>query len=393
MKLIVASLVIAAAANAGAQNPPPAPQSPAADSAPTKATEAAAAKASQQDLTGYYSVPEIPATTLLGATPASITRPSAAKDFASAILNGLDADGRVKQGLAIESSLGLFKMFNASLAEYQSDWRVRFFTNLSLSLASVRVAGDTGATDVSWGIRAQIYDRGDPLAQPKWTERLGEAMLKCSPDEPPGGIPPNTGQTQAQVDSAAKALEIEANQIGCLENAAERIGKLAADSLWNAPRVIVAYAGSVRLRQSELAERAHLADRYWAVASVPLSTITGLSGLRFGQLIGYLDYSHYRGIDTVKKHSAIRYGGRMNYGSAKANLFYELLGEARSDPPAGSKRNDSSWSLGVEFLAAEGVWISTGFGKRAEGLLKTDKTVLIANIRWGLSSKSLLDVR
>lgn len=391
MKLIVAFLILVAAGTAGAQNQQPAPQAPPVAVGPTQATQAAAANASQQDLTGYYAVSEIPATILLGTTPASIARPSTAKDFGSAILNGIDATGRVKQGLALESSLGLFKMFNAPLDKYQSDWRVRFFSNLSLSLASVRVADDTADTDAAWGVRAQIYDGGDPLAQPKWTERLGNAMLKCAPGSPPGGIPMNTGQTQAQVDSEAKALEMKANEIGCLEKAAEQVGKLAADSLWNAPRLVVAYAGSVRFRQSEIDERARLADRYWTVGSVPLSLITGLSALNAAQLIGYLDYSHYRANGTVKKYSAIKYGGRLNYGSAKANIFYELLGESRSDPPPDTKKNDNSWSLGVEFLAAEGVWISTGFGKRAEDLLKADKAVLIANIRWGVSSKSLLN--
>lgn len=387
MKRVLALLILVVTARAGAQNPPSSPQ---ATTTPTKATEAAAANASQQDVTGYFAIPEIPATTLLGTTPASITRPSNVKDFTSAILDGIDASGRVKQGFAIEASLGLLKAFQAPLDKYQSDWRVRFFSNLLVSLASARVAGDTGSTDIAWGLRAPIYDGGDPLANREWTKRLGLAMIKCAPDGPPNGIPMNTGQTQAQVDSEAKALEAKANDASCLENAAERIGKLAADSLWNAPRLVVAYAGSTRLRQSELGDRARLADRYWASGSVPLSLIAGLPGLNSAQLIGYADFSRYRAIDTVRKYSAFRYGGRLNYGSAKANLFYEWLGESRSDPPAGATKNGSSWSLGVEFLATEGVWISTGFGKRAEELLQPEKTVVIANIRWGISNKSLL---
>jgi hypothetical protein len=168
------------------------------------------------------------------------------------------------------------------------------------------------------------------------------------------------------------------------------VGKLAADSLWNAPRIVFAYAGSVRMRQSNVVDRARLADRYWLVASAPVSWLTHLPGLGSTQLIGYIDYSHYRPIDTVKKYSAFKGGLRLNYGGPRANLFYELLGESRTGQPAAVPKTNSMWSLGLEFLAAEGVWISTGFGKRAEELLKPEKTVLIANIRWGVSSKAFL---
>jgi hypothetical protein len=398
--LWLAAALIATSAGAQLPTPPAAPGQPqtAADSArQKKRNETAAVDSSQRELTGYYVIPEIPATALLGATPASITRPATPKDFASAIVDGIGADGRVKQGIALEASLGLLKPFKVPLETYQRDWRARFFSNFLLSFATARVTGDTGSTDLGWGARAPLYDAGDPLSKPAWTARLGSAMERCAPVSPPDFIPPNTGLTQQQVDSQAKAIKplidaLNTAHIGCLETAAEEIGKQAAESLWNAPRVILAYAGSLRFTNSEIDKRARLADRYWLSGAIPLSLVTGpIPFFRSSQAIGYVDYSHYRSIDTVKKYSAVRYGGRVNYGSSTANFFYELLGEARSDPPAGTKKNATGWSLGIEFLATQELWISTGFGKRAEELLKPDKTVLIANIRWGIAKKSFLN--
>jgi hypothetical protein len=198
------------------------------------------------------------------------------------------------------------------------------------------------------------------------------------------------------VDSQAAAIKpildaLNAAQVGCLEEAVEEIGRQAADSLWNAPRVYLAYAGSLRLTNSKFRDPGRVADRVWVAGSIPLSSIAGpLPFARATQAIFYLDATRRRAIDSLDAYSAWGYGARVNYGSATANVFAEIAGEGRSNPPAGIKKRSSGWSAGVEFLAANEMWISTGFGKRAEELLAPDKTVLVANIRWGFSNKSFL---
>ena len=151
---------------------------------------------------------------------------------------------------------------------------------------------------------------------------------------------------------------------------------------WNVLRVSAAYAGGMLLPSGKLSERRQVGDRVWAVASVPL--------LDAVQGISYLDYNHRRPVADVAAYSTWTYGARLNSGNATWNFFYELLGEGRTNPPVGVKKRSSAWSGGLEFLAAEGVWVSTGFGKRAQELLTPDRTVVLANVRWGIAKKSFL---
>jgi len=362
----------------------------------TPAQETAAVDSSQRALAGYYVIPEIPATSLLGVAPASIARPSTTKDLATSMINGVDADGRVRQGLALEFSAGMAAPFRVPLSVYQGSARARFWSNLLVSFATARTAGDSGSTDLAWGLRAPIIDGGDPLAKPAYTQRLGRAMLKCAPKSPPNFIPPNTGQSQAQLDSQSARLTelldaLNAAQAGCLSRAASEIGKQAAESLWNAPRLVLAYSGSLRLNESRFADRSRIADRVWLVGAMPLSRLAGpMPFAGSTQAIGYLDFTRTHAGDTIPAFTAWRFGARLNTGSSAVNLFGEFLWEGRSNPPPGLKSSARAWSGGVEVLAAEGVWISTGLGKRAEALLETDKAVFIANIRWGVASKTFL---
>jgi hypothetical protein len=408
--LFVAAVTIAPIRSALAQNETPAgPVAPAAPGSVAEGpafTKSAAAMAPEalaeagDELTGYFTVPEMPATVILGVTPAKITRPITPKDFASTIIQGIDPSGRVQQGLALEGSLALFRAFRVPLSTYQQSRRARFWSNLLVSLATTRVASDTQSTDLAWGLRAPLYDDGDPMAQPAYTSRLGAALLTCAPSKPQLVVPRTAGKAPAQIQaeadstSAANKLldeKIHAETLSCLEGVATETGKAAADSLWNATRLVLAYAGSTRLSQSSLGDRRRLEDRVWLVGSMPLSRIAGpVPFARSSQAIGYLDYVRRHASDSAVASNGASYGARLNIGSATLNAFGELLGQWRDQPPAGAKRNSTDFSGGLEFLAAAGTWISTGIGRRYTETVKADKTVLIFNLRWGISNKSFL---
>jgi hypothetical protein len=300
--------------------------------------------------------------------------------------------------------------FRVPLSEYQSSWWARFRSNILFSFATARVASDTQSTDIAWGIRAPIYDGGDPLAHREYTRQLGEQMLKCAPtpmtDVPLGQQPGETAEQFRQrfaadtarlsSDTARRALLVKRReeQLACLEKVPALgvlLGTAAADSMWNATRLIIAYAGSSRLDRSSIKSRSRLEDRIWIVGAIPLWSLAGnIPVARSSQLVGYADFVSKHAVDTVPSSKGASYGARLNVGSATLNAFGELLGQWRDDPPAGAKATTSAYSGGIEFLAAPGMWISTGVGRRYSDLAKTDKTVVLANIRWGISSKSFL---
>jgi hypothetical protein len=53
-------------------------------------------------------------------------------------------------------------------------------------------------------------------------------------------------------------------------------------------------------------------------------------------------------------------------------------------------RSNVQWSGGVEFQIVQDYWLSTGFGRRYAGRGEPDHVVLIANMRWGIASRSRL---
>src|SRR2546423_2334915 len=93
------------------------------------------------NLDAYYAIPEIPATSILAGAPLTITRPVTPKDFATALINGVDQDGKVRQSFALEVSVGLFRLLETSLAEYQSSWYNRGRPNTLLSIATSPSSG------------------------------------------------------------------------------------------------------------------------------------------------------------------------------------------------------------------------------------------------------------
>ena len=103
--------------------------------------------------------------------------------------------------------------------------------------------------------------------------------------------------------------------------------------------------------------------------------------------IGYLDYSHTRAANSRPSFDAWTYGGRLNAGRPRINFFHESLGRRRNAAPDEVRESSTAWSAGIEFLATNNVWISTGVGERFGELVEPDRVVLLANVRWGLSTK------
>jgi hypothetical protein len=124
-----------------------------------------------------------------------------------------------------------------------------------------------------------------------------------------------------------------------------------------------------------------IGDRVWALGSYPLGPT--------GQLIGYLEWKRVRAQEDVGAYTSVSYGGRALIGGSSFNAFYELIGESRPDAADdGIAERASSWSAGIEFRAAEELWLSTGIGRKADVSPEPDRVVVIANLRWGIAKKA-----
>lgn len=308
-----------------------------------------------------FAVPESPAFSFLNFAPATVTRPNTPRDVVAALANGIDENGKVRQGLSLEVTPAyLIPGLAVSLKDYQDRFWKRLLANAQLSLATVRAAGDSAATDLGIGIRFNVIDNGDPMRDTAFARRLGDQLGSCSPATP---------------DSLVSSLD-------CLGAANDRLRTEFAETHWNATRFTVAFASGIRFDQSRVSQTRALGWNGWAALTAPIGST--------GQMIGYFGVTHRQKVSGVASFSAVDFGGRVLIGSPGFNTFVEVVGDSRFNTSDSTNRSSAAWSGGIEFRAAEALWLSTGFGTRFGDTGKPNTVIVIANVKWGVSSNSRL---
>ncbi len=321
-------------------------------------------------LRSVFAVPEVPAAQLLGGASLEITRPATMQDFASALVSGIDRTGRVRQGIALEVAPFMLWGSGVGLAAYRT--RGGFAkANFRVSLATQRVTGDTGSTDVTIGIRTSLFDDRDLLRSKAYTDALGQVLTTCTNQFGPAA-------PDAPVDTARM------NQ--CVRNRRAALAGVVAAPPWNASSLILAAAYGMRLDQSLLRRSRGTGGRAWASYA---------RGVRdWGQLLAYgaADYVRDRSPDST--YGAATGGVRVLVGSERVNGFYQNAFQWRRTKAASSLDGSvGEWSAGIEFAAREGTWISTGIGSAYADIAAPDRIVVFANLRWGVASAARLSPR
>lgn len=331
-------------------------------SATSRDTVALACKAARTQLAAdeaedrSFSVPESPAFTFLSTSPAEIARPSSPREFAAALANGVDAQGRVQQGFALEfSPFPVVPGFVVPLREYQRSFLKRAAYRTQISLGTTRASGDSSSTDLALGVRTTLIDEADPMQSRRFTDSLSNRMMQCIPSLP------GSDTTEA---------------LRCIEGAIEATRQQWLER-WNSRRLVIAFAFGQRFLNSSPSDRVGLGWRAWALGSNPLG--------EWGIVLGYLEVGRRNAVDGNPSFGSFRYGGRAVVGASTLNGFLEIIGESRFDAPAGADDGGTSWSAGLEIKATDGVWLSTGFGQRYTEAQAPDRLLVIANLRFGLS--------
>ncbi|HEY7877822.1 MAG TPA: hypothetical protein VIC55_06340 [Gemmatimonadaceae bacterium] len=336
------------------------------------------------DVVTAYAVPDMPAATFLGTTPATIARPATGRDFLVGLASGVDENGRARQGFALEASpLAVIPGLGISLDQYRAaGFNPRYLlANLLLSLGAAQAAGDTAPTTLAYGLRLTVFDAGDPMRDPEFLRALGDSIARCRPRTPLGGIPHADRPTQLTAELRDLMDERHDRAVRCMGSHTRKLARRYARAHWNASNVTLAYAGGERLNRSSFAERRHAGDRVWVTAALRAGTAA--------QAIAYVDWSHVRDAG-IRSYSAVTYGARVNVGSEAVNGFAELLGQERFHAPGGGGASGRSWSAGVELRAAMSLWISAGLGERFRQTARPDAVAVIASLRWGISLGSRL---
>lgn len=344
--------------------------------AAAKDTGAKAAGSDADRVIQSFSIPESPAFVFLSASPAQVTRPTTARELAVGLINAIDEDGHVRQGVALEFQPSRF-FAPITQATYRRRGLAYILTNAQLSIGTVRVAGDTSVTDLAIGLRLMLYDGGDPLADKKgFADPLANGMLGClTGDEAPPTLPGRLGDTTRVRQPAPSEQDL-----ACLATVRDSIVTAYAKAHWNAPRVGVAYAHGERLTDQLISQGRGLGNRIWAVAGYPLQ--------QWGQVLGYLQYSSTRLVPDSAATKLLTYGIRAVGGSPTTNGFLELLTESRTGGAEVGDKTTVAWTGGIEFKVGAQLWLSTGIGHDQRLAQGGGPNVVLANLRWGLSDRA-----
>ncbi|MGQ0649868.1 MAG: hypothetical protein ACT4P7_20140 [Gemmatimonadaceae bacterium] len=348
-----------------------------------------------------FTVPESPAFTFLGVSPAKVTRPSSARDLGAALINSVDSSGKVLTGMAIGASLWTLLSRTMSLQTYQTNPAAYAFANTAVSVGTARASGnDSTDTNVAIGFRATLFDHSDPMRNKELTGALANAFLGCMRSPPTAtpldttppvvpiptpGVPPQPRTPVAAVpDSGQVRLDLARDdpRLVCAEKQSTNFRKRWFEENWNKAALSWGVGLGWRVPGSEFGHMQPLGVSTWLAGALPI----GASA----QLLTQLQLDHRNPRDTIDATTVLTYAARAVRGSDNHNFFFEVAGTDRVKTTPGVSRSNVQWSGGVELKIAEGYWLSTGFGKRYTEQGEPDRMVIIANMRWGISNDSRL---
>lgn len=317
-----------------------------------------------------FSIPAIPALELISSDPEEISRPGTTRELAASLYNSIDENGRVKQGIALESKFSELVGYTISMQDYLNNYWEYLAYNAQVSLGSVATSGDSSSTDLGWGLRVTLFDNSDPMKSNDFRQQVSVSFLDClsSPSNP---------RTQ---------LEIET----CLADSMNNLKEEFTKNNWNSSWMSIAYAGGSRLKGSELKKgtQSSLGHQLWLSGGLKLST--------WGHL-GYLvKWSSTSRVEINESLQEFEVGGKLLLGKPTYSIYAEtsyiplLNSSVFETEPLVDEENVFSWSIGVEFRIADGLWVTSGLGEEAEKLAGSKGVQLIAGLRAGIADKARL---
>ena len=330
------------------------------------AAAALAAPAAAQEPQFRTAVPESPAFTFLGVTPSLVSRPSSVRDLGASLLTGLNPDGVMQQGFALDVTPWIYVPgLSIPLSEYGSSVWKRGLANLQLSFGTVATAGDSASTDMALGLRTTLFDGTDGMQQEAFTGPVAAGLRGCVNVVRPG-LPPDSAEARIQACSDS-----------VMAAAWERWEEYS-EAHWNAGFLTLGVGLGARAPDSRLASTGYAGVKLWVVGGLPLFRLPA-------QLLGQVTFSDRPALSGDPATTELTYGGRLLVGSPSFHAFGEALGVSLSDPPGGEETG-VSWSGGLEFQLSSGMWASTGFGQRFEGLGEPERVVVMLGFKFGLVS-------
>lgn len=332
-------------------------------------------------------VPESPAFAVLGLTAQSVVRPSSPRELALSILDGVDAQGNLQAGMAIDMVPYLLAFGDElTLREYREDYKERLFSRSQVSLATAKgTSDDDEAIRVAFGFRWTIWDEGDPRMDTQLTADFDQKL--AFPE-----LSPDLSLNQREEELRQMKTEYERG----LERKAERCREDARRRNWNNSAWDIGFA------PSWISEDGTTDDLEWNGLAVWSSLAYGFEGIKGledrAQIILHARYRQGEEVpdanmqDTFFEQDSLLVGGRLRFGSPSLNFSVEGV-FSHAEPEDWEEDDSLRVSGGVEVRVAENLWLEVSVGGSDGRNDDNDQGFVLAQLKWGFSRESTLTER
>lgn len=346
------------------------------------------------------SVPESPAFTVLGLTPETVVRPNSPREFATALLSGVDRNGNFQSGTAIDTvPYLLLAGKQLTLRQYQDHYKLRLAARTQFSFATTKGASeDDKSVRLSLGLRMTLWDKGDP--------RTDDVLLQCFDDAssvylqsigrpnilPPEQLPPDASpadkKESEQVWAVYNLKKAQANTTRL--EAVEACRAKARKDNWNKSSWIVAYAPSWISTSGERKNFKWNGGGVWTSLAYGFEGFPGLQ--EHSQLILHGRYRSNEQVPDPETEGAffsqdsLFLGARLRLGNENSTGSFEGV-FVRSRPEGKSFDTSARYSVGLERRIAENLWFALAFGGERGRVDGRNNGFVLTSFRWGFSEK------
>jgi hypothetical protein len=322
------------------------------------------------------SVPDSPAFTALGVTPQTVSRPAAPMTFATSLLNAVDDQGKLQNGLAVDFTPYLvFHGHKVTITQYRawSVWR-RAFALTNVSLATTKRTDSDNTQRLSGGVHFTVFDIGDPRMDTALLDCYDKIAMSLLPTpEVPADAPTFTSMTSAAVSR-------------CAEEAAKRNRNRSSLIVAAAP-VWVTATGEV----SDLTDDGGAIWASFAYGFDRFKRVRKVEDLgKLAKRAQFIVHARWRANErikgedgTVAEHDRRIIGARFRMTGERMNGSIEL---SHLDDST-SYGDSSKWRalIGLEHRVAEGAWLNVSFGREISSDGENEQLVVRSSIRWAFN--------
>jgi len=328
-------------------------------------------------------VSAVPAFDALGLSPESVTTPSTARDLATDLLNGVDKNGVLQHGLAIEAAPFRLIGIRTGLGAYKGNGETdvgaminRWIYNFSTSIATSKAVDKSDAVQLALGFKEVLYESADH--DPYRNGDIDEAFAQAGRE-------------------GLKGVDDWGTSLPGVSASAKKIFQSAVDDFyknkWHGMIWTAAIAPTWNSDSGKLSDLTGTGFTTWSA----LAYGTPKDSLKIGQdeqIIGELRYREGEHVvdPNNKMHVATENNflaaGRLRMGTDTFNGFVEG-GYVRVWNGLNGDGDGWRGALGVEKKVTTNIWLVLTAGEQfGEANVKTNNLYAVSSLRIGTADKA-----